>query len=76
MDGDATQGTRATRSHQGSSRRIRAVVVPYERFLERRAWRAKMAVDQHCLLDECVDVAVICRVRRAMKESLPRPSLV
>lgn len=37
----------------------RAPVVPYVRFLERLAWRAKIANDFRRLTEECIEIEVI-----------------
>lgn len=39
--------------------RGQAPVVPYVRFLERLAWRAKIANDLRRLTEECIEIEVI-----------------
>lgn len=66
-------GRRSTRSEWSESA---AVVVPYARFLERRAWRAKILADFDRSPDgaspvDAADLAVPLAMRRATAAAVP-----
>ena len=53
--------------------RGQAPVVPYVRFLERRAWRAKIANDLRRLTEECIEIEVIRSETRGREGLSGRP---